>query len=250
MDILDAHTHVDEAPALGWIDPPEVLIPLLDAAGIRRAVIMAYGDAPVPRPESFEYVADAVARFPDRLWAFARLTPRQPEEAERLLWHAIRDRGFKGLKLHPVSFAMPPGHPHVIRLIRAAARLQAPVLFHSGDDGHSTPLEIAPAAAACPDAALILGHMGGYFHTADAIEVARAYPNVYLETSAMPYPGRIRDAVRAIGADRVLFGSDGPGCQPALELDKVRRAALSEAELELVLGGNLVRLLSRVGIAA
>jgi len=250
VDILDAHTHVDETPALGWIDPPEALIPLLDEAGIRRAVIMAYGDAPVPRPESFEYVAGAVARYPDRLWAFARLTPRQPEESERLLEHAIRDRGFKGLKLHPVSFAMPPSHPDVIRLIRAAARLQAPVLFHSGDDGHSTPLEIAPAAAACPNAAIILGHMGGYFHTADAIEVARVYPNVYLETSAMPYPPRIRDAVQAIGPDRVLFGSDGPGCQPALELDKVRRAGLSEAELELVLGGNLVRLLARVGAAA
>lgn len=249
MEILDAHTHVDEAPALGWVDPPEALIPLLDEAGIRRAVIMAYGDAPVPRPESFEYVASAASRYPDRFWAFARLTPRQPEASARLLEHAVRERGFKGLKLHPVSFAMPPGHPDVVSLIRAAARLRAPVLFHSGDDGQSTPLEIAPAAAACPEAVIILGHMGGYFHTGDAIEVARAYPNVALETSAMPYPWRIRDAVRAIGAERVLFGSDGPGCQPALELDKVRRAGLSEPELELVLGGNLVRLLGRVGAA-
>ncbi len=247
MDILDAHTHVDESPALGWLDPPETLIPLLDEAGIRRAVIMAYTDLPGARPEALEYVANAVARYPDRLWAFVRLTPRQPEEAQRLLAHAIRERGFKGLKLHPVSFALPPGHPLVVDLIRSAARLQAPVLFHSGDDGHSTPLEIAPAAAACPTAAIILGHMGGYFHTADAIAVARAYPNVYLETSGMPYPGRIRDAVRAVGPERVLFGSDGPGCQPALELDKVRRAGLAEAEAQLVLGGNLRRLLAHVG---
>ena len=247
MDVLDAHTHVDESPALGWMDPPETLIPLLDEAGIRRAVIMAYSDVPGPRPEAFDYVANAIDRYPDRLWAFARLSPRQPEEAARLLEHAIRERGFKGLKLHPVSFALPPAHPLVVGLIRSAAKLHAPVLFHSGDDGHSTPLEIAPAAAACPEAAIILGHMGGYFHTADAIEVARRYPNVYLETSAMPYPWRIHDAVRAIGPDRVLFGSDGPGCQPALELDKVRRARLSEAELDLVLGGTLRHLLARVG---
>ncbi len=247
MEILDAHTHVDESPMLGWMDPPEALLPLLDEAGIRRAVIMAYSDVPGPRPEAFEYVARAAARYPDRLWAFVRLSPRQPEEAQRLLVHAIRERGFKGLKLHPVSFALPPGHALVVDLIRTAAHLGAPVLFHSGDDGHSTPLEIAPAAAACPTAAIILGHMGGYFHSADAIEVARAYPNVYLETSAMPYPVRIRDAVRAIGPERVLFGSDGPGCQPALELDKVRRAGLPEAELNLVLGGNLRRLLARVG---
>jgi uncharacterized protein len=245
MEVLDAHTHVDESPALGWMDPPEMLIPLLDEAGIRRAVIMAYRDAPAPHLEAFEYVAAAAERYPDRLWAFVRLNPRQPTEAERLLRYAIRERGFKGLKLHPVSFALPPGHALVVDLIRAAGQLHVPVLFHSGDDGQSTPLEIAPAAAACPEATIILGHMGGYFHTADAIDVARTYPNMYLETSAMPYPWRIRDAVRAIGPDRVLFGSDGPGCQPALELDKVRRAGLAEADLELVLGGNLRRLLAR-----
>ena len=245
MEVLDAHTHVDESPALGWMDPPEMLIPLLDEAGIRRAVIMAYRDAPAPQLEAFEYVANAVARYPDRLWAFVRLNPRQPAEAKRLLEYAVRERGFKGLKLHPVSFALPPGHVLVVDLIRVAAQLHVPVLFHSGDDGQSTPLEIAPAAAACPEAAIILGHMGGYFHTADAIDVARTYPNVYLETSAMPYPWRIRDAVRAIGPHRVLFGSDGPGCQPALEVDKVRRAGLAEADLALVLGGNLRRLLAR-----
>lgn len=245
MEVLDAHTHVDESPALGWTDPPETLIPLLDEAGIRRAVIMAYRDAPAPQLEAFEYVANAVERYPDRFWAFVRLNPRQPAEAKRLLGYAIRERGFKGLKLHPVSFALPPRHALVVDLIRSAAQLQVPVLFHSGDDGQSTPLEIAPAAAACPEAMIILGHMGGYFHTADAIDVARTYPNVYLETSAMPYPWRIRDAVRAIGPDRVLFGSDGPGCQPALELDKVRRAGLAEGDLEWVLGGNLRRLLAR-----
>src|SRR5207302_4780209 len=82
--------------------------------------------------------------------------------------------------------------------------------------------------------------------SSDLIAVAQAHPNVYLETSAMPYPQRIRDAVRAIGPERVLFGSDGPGCQPALEVDKVRRAGRSEDEDLLGLGqprpANLVDL--------
>lgn len=247
MEILDAHTHVDESSTLGWHDPPEALIPLLDEAGIAKAVIMAYADLPGPRAEALEYIADAVARYPDRLWPFIRLTPRQPEDAKRLLVHAVRERGFKGLKLHPVSFALPPVHPLVVALIQVAARLGVPVLFHSGDEEHSTPLEIAPVAAACPDAMIILGHMGGYFHVADAIRVAQTFENVYLETSAMPYPARIREAVRAIGPTRVLFGSDGPGCQPALEVEKVRRARLSEAEEHLVFGGNLRRLLARTG---
>src|SRR5438270_716602 len=34
--------HVDEVSALGWVDPPEKLVGLLDEAGIAKAVIMTY----------------------------------------------------------------------------------------------------------------------------------------------------------------------------------------------------------------
>ena len=46
--IIDSHTHVDEVEAWGWIDPPEVLLPLLDEAGIDQAIIMTYRDATGP----------------------------------------------------------------------------------------------------------------------------------------------------------------------------------------------------------
>ena len=59
-----------------------------------------------------------------------------------------------------------------LRLIRVAAEHGAPTLFHCGDEPMATPLAIAQAAAACPEATIILGHMGGYFHVDEAIEVA------------------------------------------------------------------------------
>ncbi len=65
-DIIDAHTHVDEVPALGWIDPPEKLVKLLDEVGIARAVVMTYTELPGFNPHALEYLADVVARFPDR----------------------------------------------------------------------------------------------------------------------------------------------------------------------------------------
>ena len=66
----------------------------------------------------------------------------------------------------------------------------------------------------CPQATVILGHMGGFYHCQAAIQAAQDLPNVLLDTSAMPYPEMIRRAVETIGAERVLFGSDGPGCVP------------------------------------
>ena len=85
----------------------------------------------------------------------------------------------------------------------------------------TTPLSIEPAAVACPDSIVILGHMGGYFHVDEAIEVAERCPNVVLETSATPYPDKIREAVERIEPERVIFGSDGPVSSPVLEREKV-----------------------------
>jgi len=241
--IVDAHTHVDEVPEFGWIDPPEKLIPLLDAAGIARAVIMTYTEAPAVNPHALDYIAQAVARYPDRLIGFARMHPGYGDEAMRLFERAIKELGMKGLKLHPVGTLAHPGNEGTVRLLRRAAQLGVPALFHCGDEALSTPLEIAQAARQAPETTIILGHMGGYFHVDDAIEVAERYDNIVLETSAVPYPAKIAEAVRRVGAERVIFGSDGPGCNPALEVEKVHQAQLSPEHERLVLADNIVRIL-------
>ena len=139
-----------------------------------------------------------------------------------------------------------PGNAGTVRLIRRAAEYSAPTLVHCGDEPLTTPLEIAEAARKVPDATIILGHMGGYFHVDDAIAVAERYANIVLETSAVPYPDKIGEAVRRLGAERMIFGSDGPGCNPALEVEKVRLAGLSPEDERRVLAGNILRLLERV----
>ncbi len=141
---------------------------------------------------------------------------------------------------------MHPASEPTLALIRHAASLGAPTLFHCGDEEFTLPLQIAEAAAAVPDATIILGHMGGYFHVRDAIRVAKRFPNIVLETSAMPYPRMLKEAVDALGVERILFASDGPGCDPTLEVEKVRRAGLSPDEEELLFRGNINLILSRV----
>jgi hypothetical protein len=243
--IVDAHMHVDDVPALGWHLGADLCIERMDEAGIDRAVIMTITDLPEVNPKALELIAEAVAQYPDRLYGFARIHPWYPE-SESLLERAFAELGFKGLKLHPVTTSAHPAGEDTLRLIRKAAEHGAPVLFHCGDEPLSTPLAIAQAARRCPEATLILGHMGGYAHADEAIEVAESLANVVLETSAFPYPGKIREAVERIGGDRVLFGSDGPACSPLLELAKVRLAGLPPDTERLVLGATVKRLLDAV----
>jgi uncharacterized protein len=244
--IIDTHLHVDDVPALGWSLEAAHCIRRLDEAGIDRGVVMTIVDAPEVNPRALELVAEACAAYPGRLDAFARIHPWYGDESLALLDRAIGELGFKGLKLHPVSTIAHPSGEDTLRLIRRAAEHSAPTLFHCGDEPLATPFAIAQAAAACPEATIILGHMGGYFHVDEAIEVAARFPNVVLETSAMPYPEKIRAAVERLGPERVLFASDGPACSPLIELEKVRLAGLDPVSERLVAGGNAERILAAV----
>jgi predicted TIM-barrel fold metal-dependent hydrolase len=238
--------HVDHLPALGWSLEAATCVARLDEAGIEKGVVMTIVDAPEVNPDALDMIAEALAAFPGRLEAFARIHPWYGDVAVALLERAITQLGFKGLKLHPVTTIAHPAEEDTLRLIRVAAAHDAPTLFHCGDEPLTTPLAIARAAEAVPEATIILGHMGGYFHVDEAIAVAERHPNLVLETSAMPYPAKIREAVERIGAERVLYASDGPACSPRIEVEKVRLAGLDADAERLVFGENAARMLEAV----
>src|SRR5437867_3499953 len=58
-----------------------------------------------------------------------------------------------------------------------------------------------------------------------------------------PTAGLTEMAVRELGAERVIYGSDVPGRSFASQLAKVQGADIPEAAKRLILGGNLKRLL-------
>lgn len=240
--IIDTHMHIDQLPALGWDMSAELCVRRLDEAEINVALVMTITDWPEVNADSLELVASACRAYPGRLYGLARIHPWYGDQAASALEHAIVELGFRGLKLHPVTTIDHPSSPHTLGLIRVAAKHGLPTLFHCGDEPLSTPLAVSCAAEACPEATVVLGHMGGYFHVDEAIEVAERLSNVVLETSGMPYPHKIREAVERLGADRVIYASDGPFCSPRIEVEKVRLAALATSDQELVLGGNARRL--------
>jgi predicted TIM-barrel fold metal-dependent hydrolase len=246
MLIIDSHTHIEGREDSPWFDPPETIIRLMDEAEIKQGIVMTYGDAPGGEYDYLEYVADCVRKYPDRLIGYARINPWYGKEAEEALEKSLSEYKMKGLKLHPLGYRMVPDHQLTINLVNLAARFNAPTLLHCGDEEYTYPLQIERLARACPQAKIILGHMGGYFHVREAIRVAERCPNVYLETSATPYPQLIKEAVRRVGAKRVLFASDGPGCDPRLEVYKVELAGLKKPEEKLIFSDNILEILDRV----
>jgi predicted TIM-barrel fold metal-dependent hydrolase len=240
--IIDMHTHVDHITQLGWDMPASTVVGLMDASGIDVSVIMSITDGPALVPDALETTADIVDASSGRLLAFARIHPWY-EGADARLRQAVTQQGFRGLKLHPVSTMASPAGAETLKLVAIAAELGVGTMFHCGDDTYTTPWEIAACARAVPEATIILAHSGGYGHARDAIDVAEALGNIVLETACTPHVELLSEAVSRIGAERVVFGSDSPGCSPAIELAKVRMLGLSEAEERAILGQNAERLL-------
>ena len=138
---------------------------------------------------------------------------------------------------HPDSRAVYP-------LMDLLGDLGMPVLVHSGHLMFSLPWSIAELAAKFPRVPVILGHMGygDIVSINAALQVACDLGNVYLETSGQPMGSKIAEAARKIGADRILYGSDGPFHHPDVERLKVIRSGLADSQLPLVLHGNAGRL--------
>src|SRR5438552_603858 len=76
-----------------------------------------------------------------------------------------------------------------------------------------------------------------------AIEAAKHLPNLYLETSSVVFFPYLERAAQELPAEKLLFGSDGPLVDPRVELFKIRLLKLPPEKEELVVGGNIRRLL-------
>ena len=67
--------------------------------------------------------------------------------------------------------------------------------------------------------------------------------NIYADTALAPV-GDIKDYISRYGYERLMFGSDFPFGDPALELQKILRLNLAVEQQEAIIGGNVGRLLA------
>jgi predicted TIM-barrel fold metal-dependent hydrolase len=207
---------------------------------------------PQPRPEvrilevarkTNNYIADAVRSFQKRLVGFCITTPFTGDDAGvGELYRSVKNLGLKGVKIHECMAMTPLDIDIISPILEKASRLKVPVFMHAGDEGCRAE-RIGFLAQRFPEVAFIMAHMGGPWYGENAIEVAKYTENIYLETSATASPLTIRRAVREVGFDRVIWGSDVPYQNTAFELAKLRIAGLSKKEFDAVSGKNMARIL-------
>jgi predicted TIM-barrel fold metal-dependent hydrolase len=213
------------------------LIAAQDAAGVELICVKPPSDDP-PDNRWLHRLIEGNRR----LIGVAIVNPRRGASAVADLEEAVQEFGFRGLKLMPTVYGYPIEDAVVDPVMGKAGELGVPVTIHSGGI-HCMPAEIALLAARHPDVPVIMDHMGYRYYVGQAIAAAKLLPNVYLGTAtANNEPGAVMAALRELGPERVVYGSNWPASYPDLAVAALERLKLERAWWRLLMGDNLARL--------
>ena len=135
------------------------------------------------------------------------------------------------------------------RLDTLAEYMQAhdiPLLFHSwyktvgkyADE--SNPSDIASLARRFPSLRIIAAHLTGFKER--GVQDIKSCPNVVIDTSGcQPENGIMEYALRELGADRILYGSDYAGRDFATQLSRIYSIKMSDSDREKILFKNALK---------
>ena len=233
---IDAHAHIGTFG--GWANvscTPEQVIQLMDEYNVEKSCLFYWDN---------ELVRAAVKKYPRRFAGYVWPNPNE-RNSRSLVRRALSEWGFRGIKLHPLIHAFLPNSDIVYPIMDEARRARCPVLIHSGHPPFSLPWSIGELAENYRDVTIVMLHMGhghGVYIEA-AINTARRYDNIYLETSGMPMHTKVREALEILGDTRVMYGSDVPFHDPAVEIARVSASALSSEKLRRVFYENASEIL-------
>ncbi len=240
--IVDGHVHIGKSTRLQINMDGAGLMRIADAMGVDKLCCTDLTALFYDMHEGNRLLYDEMRRFPDRILGYASLhSTRFGQEGLDEIRRCRDDYGMRGLKIYSTP-EMSIAEPAMIPIIELCAELKMPIL------AHTTPTECEYLMSHVPEVQFIMAHAGGQpFAHGDwnrAIMVAAKFPNLYLDTACSTVDtGFVESCVAALGAERVIFGTDVPLLDPWPQLAKVKETRLADEQRALLMGGNILRLM-------
>ncbi len=190
-------------------------------------------------------LASIVSNSGGRYYGFAFADPvRDRGRIYTMIQTTVQRYHFSGIKVHR----------HNNRITReicdVAKAFSLPILYDVA--GEVSVCELL--AQEYPDVNFIIPHMGSFADDWRAqlalIDHLVRHKNIYTDTAGVRRFDILEQAVQRAGPEKILFGSDGPWLHPGVELEKIYLLGLSEQEEQKILGGNFLRLISKINRSA
>jgi predicted TIM-barrel fold metal-dependent hydrolase len=228
--------------------PVKMTVAMMDQAKIIKSLICAWV-APRNVMISNDEVADFVAQAPGRLIGVGSVDISRPMAAVKEVRRCIQSLGFKGIRILPWLWEVPPTDRRFYPIYAACCDLDVPFCTQIGHTGPlmssevGRPIYLDRVALDFPELVIVGGHIG-YPWTEEAIAVTTKHENVYIDTSAYTakrYPPVLVEFMRGHGRSKVLFGTNYPMIMPAKALEGLDALYLDDEARELFLSGNARR---------
>jgi len=164
------------------------------------------------------HVICEVSKFPNKLFGFYWVNPKRSTVLSEI--SKAFHNGFVGVKLRPETDGYSIFNIQLLEPILDYASSKGLLVYiHCSGFGLSHPRAIKHLCSLYPELNFIIGHMAQ--GSIEAVEIAEKYDNIFLETSICHDKKFIEYAVKRIGSNRILFGSDYPYSNIKMELSKI-----------------------------
>ncbi len=164
------------------------------------------------------------------------------DESEREIAKAY-DKGVRLIgELVPYHHGWKYDHPRLPELMECLDGRDMVISIHSNDSDLAS---LEKLAADNPEKIFVFAHPGDIPRVKGHIEIMKRRENVCLDlsgTGLFRY-GVLKHFCDSVGADRILFGTDYPICNPEMYVRAVMFEKISDREKELILSKNAKRLL-------
>src|SRR5918911_1220886 len=181
-EVFDAHAHIG-VDIDGRTMTGDGMRERMEATGVKKSIVFPLND-PNARDDYSgpnDVVWNAYEEHPSSFVPFFRLNPHLEYDRE---FARCVERGFMGLKLHPVSQEFELDDARVVRLFGMAAEADLPVLIHAGFAMQRIVGPLLPTVEAHPELRLILGH-AAMLEVLEATKAFADHTNVLFETSVV-----------------------------------------------------------------
>ncbi len=253
--VFDAHLHCPAESGELWQWYPvtktfEEFVAYLDRTGVDRGIINSQRCQRNGVPAEFvagnREVARYVEKYEGRFIGACVVNPLFIDEALREMEECRNQFGF--VWVGELCNYMKPSYKYTIRefelLVEQAVKLGMVLDVHTELD------EMEYIIEKFPQATIVFPHFGDdqeHAHIFKRIESVARHPNCYLDTSGYGHDrvGMLEYAVKTIGEDRVLFGSDFSINDPSTVIARIEHSFLTEDQKAKILSGNLQALLKK-----
>lgn len=245
FESLRRWTRQDEFPEV----PLSWTIGTMDQAGVALGLVAAWWGPQGALIDNDE-VAAFVREHPDRLVGIGSVDLTRPMDAVRELRRCVRQLGFRGLRIVPWLWGLPPDDRRYYPLYAECIELDIPFCLQVGHTGPLLTSEtgrpipyLEHVALEFPELRIVAGHIGAPW-TQEILSLATKCSNLYIDTSAYKatrYPADFVEFMRGRGARKVMFGTNYPMLTAAACLEGVDALGLNAEAREAFLSGNARR---------